>query len=1097
MCTTERSAMRKKLSDTRWYRNGLPNALRAVALSLLFGLALGQPALAQQIAVSGTVTSSEGTPLSGVTVRVQGTDTRSVTAPSGKYFINAPADAVLTFALVGRSPVQTSVSGRTTIDVTMARVAYLEEVVVTSYTEQRRANITGAVASVDVEAANRQTGASVLQRIDAAVPGVTVVSSGSPGSRSTVRIRGISSFQNNDPLYIVDGTPVLDTYVNWLNPEDITQIQVLKDASASSIYGSRASNGVILIETTKKGLIGPPRTNLRLRTGVAQPVRGYNDFLITNSLQYFQVVKASYVNAGLPVPTNIYGDANNPTVPAYIWPNNCGPLDTAGAATPGACSNVDPSSYSYPSSLVMRGSQGTDWWKAVFGTGNVADANLDVSGGSPDNTYGVSFNFFNQGGTAKYNDYKRGSVRVNTEFRRGRLSFGENATLGVERARGGQADDNFGEGGILGKNILMQPVVPVYDINGNFASGKAVTLGNNDNPLKYAYERRNNFNKNNRIFGNVFAGYAVLPELAVRTKFGFNVGQNSFAGFTPITPENSEPTLINSIQENTQGFTDWTWSNTATYNLTYRSLHTLNLLVGQEANASSDRYIEASMANLLNSSLDSRYVQDALGDASTKNVLSRGGQSALLSFFGKADYNFADRYVASATLRKDGSSRLGPSHQWATFPAFGLGWHITNEPWLQGSRYFTDVNLRYGWGVTGNQLITPGRTRSQFGGGRGDTYYDIGGTNTSLQAGFRQASLGNEDLKWEENRSQNVGADMTLLNGNINFIVDVYERKTSNLLFDPPLPATAGVADPPIVNIASMKNTGIDFSIGHRSTWWNATFNGSHYKNKIVKVANGQDFFYGPIGIRFGNPVINQVGSPIGAFYGYKADGFFRDAADVTSHATQAGAAPGRIKFRDISGPNGVPDGKIDLDDRTIIGSPHPDFTAGLDLGFRWHAFDLNATIFGSFGNEIFDAQKQFYIFRNFSTNVRSDLLANSWTPTNQNSKYPRLDVNDTYSYALSSFYVEDGSYVRMRNLQIGYTIPATTRWIGTSLSNTRVYLQADNLFTITGYDGLDPTLPAINTTGPAGDIRDQFRGVDVGSYPSNRIFSIGLSTGF
>ena len=1100
MCATERLAMEKKLSDSRWYQHGLPNALRAVGLSLLFLLALSRPALGQQVAVSGTVTTSEGTPLSGVTVRVQGTDTRSVTAPSGKYFINAPADAVLTFALVGRSPVQTSVSGRTTIDVTMARVAYLEEVVVTSYTEQRRANITGAVASVDVESANRQTGASVLQRLDAAVPGVTVDASGSPGSRSTVRIRGISSFQNNDPLYIIDGTPVEDTYVNWLNPEDITSIQVLKDASAASIYGSRASNGVILIETTKKGLMGPPRSNFRLRTGMAQPVRGYDDFLLGNSLQYFEVVKQSYLNAGYPidsVPSNIFGNANSPSVPNFIWPNNCGPLDSKGAPTPGPCSTVDPATYSYPNSLIMPGSPGTNWWKAVFGTGHVADANLDVSGGSPDNTYGVSFNIFNQAGTAKYNNYQRGSVRVNTEFRRNRLSFGENLALGVERSRGGQANDEFGEGGILGKNILMQPVVPVYDINGNFASGKAVGLGNNTNPLKVAYEARNDFNKSNRIFGNVFLGYAVLPALSLRSKFGFNVGQQSFSGYGPITPENSEPTLINSINENTSNFTNWTWSNTATYNLVYRSQHTLNLLVGQEANAGRDRYIEAKIANLLNTSLDSRYVQDALGDAATKNVLSRGGESALLSIFGRADYNFADRYVASATLRKDGSSRLGPDHQWGTFPAVGLAWHMTNEPFFPTNRIFTDVNLRYGWGVTGNQLITPGRINSQFGGSRGDTYYDIGGTNTSLISGFRLTSLGNRDLKWEENRSQNVGADMSLLNGNVSFIVDVYERKTSNLLFDPPLPATAGVADPPIVNIAAMKNTGIDFSIGHRATSWNVTLNGSHYKNKIVKIADEQNFFYGPTGIRFGNVVINQKGSPIGAFYGYVADGFFSDAADVASHATQAGAAPGRIKFRDISGPNGVPDGKIDIEDQKVIGSPHPDFTAGLDLGYRWHAFDLNATVYGTWGNEIFDGQKQFYIFRNFSTNVRSDLLANSWTPTHKNAKYPRLDQNDTYSHAISSFYVEDGSYVRMRNIQVGYTIPATTRWIGTSLANTRVYLQAENLFTITGYDGLDPALPAVAARGPAGDIRDQYRGIDQGSYPSSRILTVGLSTTF
>ena len=1080
--------MKTKLPGTRWW-NDLPNALRAAGISLLCALALSSTASAQQIAVSGTVTSSEGQPLAGVTVRVLGSELRSVTQPNGKYFINAPSDGVLTFAVVGRSPVQTSISGRTTVDVTMAKVAYLEEVVVTSYTEQRRADITGAVASVNVDNVTHQTGASVIQKLDAAVPGVTVDASGSPGSRSTVRIRGISSFQNNDPLYIIDGTPVEDSYVNFLNPEDITSIQVLKDASAASIYGSRASNGVIVIETTKKGLVGPPRSNLRLRTGVASPTRGYDDFLITNSLEYYKVLKATYENAGQAVPTNIYGSSSNPTVPTYIWPNNCGASGTAACTT----ADVDPSTYSYPNNLIMRGSQGTNWWKEVFGTGNIVDANLDVSGGSPENTYGVSFNYFNQGGTAIYNDFKRGSVRVNTEFRRSKLSFGENLAVGIERSRGGQADDGFGEGGILGKDILSQPVVPVRDIAGNFASGKAVGLGNNDNPVKYAYERRNDASKNNRVFGNVFAGYAILPALSVRSRLGFSVGQTAFTGYTPPTPENSEPTLTNSINENTNQFTDWTWSNTATYAITYDQ-STLNLLAGQEANANSNRYIQGSIGNLLNTTLDSRYIQDALGDAGSKNVFSSGGKSALLSFFGKADYNYADRYVASVTLRKDGSSRLGPANRWGTFPAFGLGWRITNEPFLHANSLFSDVMLRYGWGKTGNQLIPPGRIFSQFGGDRGDTYYDIGGTNNTVVAGFRQASLGNADLKWEENKSQNIGTDMSLWDNRLNVVIDVYRRETSNLLFDPALPATAGVADPPIVNVGSMKNTGIDFSVGHRGSWWNASLNGSHYKNTIVKIAGTQKFFYGPgVGTtRFGIPVINQIVSPIGAFYGYIADGFFNSAADVTAHAIQDGAAPGRIRFKDING-----DGKIDLNDRTIIGSPHPDFTAGLDLGARWHAFDFNATVFGTFGNDIFDYQKQFYIFQNFSTTVRKDLLANSWTPTHQNAKYPILDKNDTFSHALSSFYVEDGSYVRMRNLQIGYTIPTTMRWIGTSLSNTRVYLQAENLFTITGYKGLDPALPALNPTGPAGDIRDQARGIDVGAYPSNRVFSIGLTTGF
>ena len=1088
MWATERLAMEEKMSNTRWYQRGLPNALRAVGLGLLLVLALSRPAFGQQIAVTGTVSSNEGAPLAGVTVRVQGTDSRAVTGVNGKYFLSAPADGILTFALVGRSPVQITISGRTTIDVTMAHVAYLEEVVVTSYTEQRRADITGAVASVPLDVINRETGASVLQKLAAATPGVTVDNSGSPGGRSTVRIRGISSFQNNDPLYVVDGTPVQDSYVNFLNPEDITSIQVLKDASAASIYGSRASNGVILIETTRKGLVGPPKTTLRLRTGVASPTRGLDDFLLTNSLDYFKVVKASFNNAGVKVPTNIYGDSLNPSVPKFIWPNNCG------AGGTGPCSSVDPATYSYPSSLIMPGSQGTDWWKAVFGTGKLADANLDVSGGSPDNTYGVSFNFYNQDGTAKYNQFRRGTVRANTEFRRGKLNFGENVAVGVERAYGGVGDDNFGEGNILGKNILMQPVVPIRDIMGNFASGKAVGLGNNTNPLKVAYEGRNNISKNNRIFGNVFAGYGPLPALRLQTKFGFNVGQGSYAGYSFITPENSEPSLSNGINENQSNFTDWTWSNTATYAITYAQ-NTLNLLGGQEANAGNYRQIFGSIGNLLNTSLPSRYIQDALGSPITKNVSSVGSEYALLSFFGKADYNFADRYIATATVRRDGSSRLGPANRWGTFPAFGLGWHLTNEPFMQGGHMLSDALIRYGWGRTGNQSIPAGRIVSQFGGDRGATFYDITGSNTGIVAGFRQISIGNNNLKWEEDRSQNIGGDLSFLDNKINVVLDVYKRTTNNLLFDPQLPATAGFASPPIVNIGSMVNKGIDFSIGHQASSWNVTFTGSHYKNEIKSIDGVQKFFYGPGGtqvLRFGNPIINQVGSPISAFYGYVADGFFRDAADVTAHAIQAGAAPGRIKFRDLNG-----DGKIDLNDRKVIGSPHPDFTAGLDLGYRWHNFDMAGTVFGTFGNDIFDAQKQFYIFRNFSTNVRSDLLANSWTPTHQNAKYPRLDVNDTYSYALSSYYVENGSYVRMRSLQVGYTVPTATKWVGTTLSGTRVYLQAENLFTITGYNGLDPALPEQSFTGAAGDVRDQFRGIDRGTYPSNKVFSLGLSTTF
>jgi TonB-linked SusC/RagA family outer membrane protein len=1078
--------MEKVLVGKHALLNRRPRWLFTLGLSLVFALTLSGTAWAQLVAVSGTVTSAAGVPLPGVTVRVQGTDTRTVTDANGHYRLTAPADAVLTFAHVGDKPVQTTVSGRPTVDVTMAAVTYLEQVVVTAYTEQRRADITGAVASVDMDNAKKQTQASVLKALDAAVPGVTVQTSGSPGSRSTVRIRGISSFQNNDPLYIVDGTPVQDSYINFLNPEDIASIQVLKDASAASIYGARASNGVIVIETTKSGPPGPPKATLRARTGIATPTRGYDDILLTSSLDYFQMLKQRYINAGQPIPTGVYGDPNNPSVPNYTYadPSTVLTKDAFGRVV-----TVDKSKYSYPNALIEPGSQGTDWWKTVFGSAPVQDYNLDVRGGGDANAYAVSFNYFDQVGTAAYNDFKRGSVRVNTSFNRSKLNFGENIALSVDRHYGGTGtfDDASGENGVLGKDILLQPIVPVYDINGNFGGGRGVPGVNSSNPLKNAFDAKDNINKDNQVFGNVFAGLSVNPAFTLRTSLGFNLRQNSFAGYFGITPQNNEASFSNSIDENNYQSTDWTWSNTARYVKTV-SKASFDLLLGQEANAGNNRYLDGSIANLLSTDINSRFVQDALADPKTKNVFSSGGKNALLSYFGKAGFNYADKYVASFTLRKDGSSNLGPDHRWGTFPAVGLGWRITNEPFLSNNRILSDVMLRYGFGVTGNQNIPSGRIVSQFGGDRGDTFYDISGSNTTIAPGFRQASLGNPNLRWEENRSTNVGTDISLFEGQLNLVFDVYRRATNNLLFDPRTPATAGFASPPIVNIGKMENKGFDFSLGHTGSWWTANLNGSHYKNKIVSIDGVQTSFFGPIGTRIGNQTINQVGQPIGAFYGFIADGFFKDAADVAAHATQDGAAPGRLKWRDVNG-----DGVINNDDRAIIGSPHPNFTMGLDLGAHRGNWDASATIFGTYGNKIFDNQMDFTVFQDFSSNVQKDLLANSWTPTNLNAKYPRLDITDTFSGAISSYYVKDGSYTRLRSMQVGYTLPSGARY----LPGARVYLQGENLFTKTNYDGLDPALPPGNATGAAGDVRDQYMGVDQGSYPSNRVFSIGIVTSF
>jgi TonB-dependent starch-binding outer membrane protein SusC len=1060
------------------------------------------PAMTQDT-VRGTVSDSiTGDPIPGVTVQLVGTDIGTVTGADGRYALAAPPDGSLAFTRIGYLAVQVPIGGRRLVDVALAvSAAQLHEIVVTGYMGQRRVDITGAVSSVNMESVAMETSSSMLHRLHGNVAGVTVDASGSPGARSTVRIRGISSFQNNNPLYIIDGLPVEDPgFANWLNPNDIESIQVLKDASAASIYGARANNGVVIIET-RKGRAGAPRISLDVRFGVNTPARGYDDFLILDSMDYFEVVRRSHVNAGLDVPTNIYGSATNPTIPAYIWPND-GTNQTTSA---------DLSQYSWPDNLIMPGSPGTNWWQAVFGPAQVRDVTARVSGGSANERYAVSFSYYDEEGTAAFNRFQRGTVRLNTDFTIGRLVIGENVNLSLDEHYGGMPFDpgGFAEGGIIGKNMMMQPVVPVYDVGGNFASAKAIGLGNHTNPLKAAWANKDDVFRNVRMLGNVFAHYSLTDQLRASTTFGFNVGQGTFRGFNPIFPENSEPSLVNSISESSNTFVNWTWSNTVTFSETFGGVHNTSFLLGQEANRNSGRFMTGSIANLrFTTDINSRYIQDAIGDPATKNVFSVGGFSTLLSYFGKADYNYDERYYATVTLRRDGSSRLGPENRWGTFPAFSVGWRLSEEPFLSDNLFFTNLMLRAGWGVTGNENIASGRTVDLLGGTVGQTFYDIAGTGSSVLLGFRQTAWGNPDLKWEENRSVNLGLDAEFAEGRASLVVDLYQRDTDNLLFDPRLPGTAGLAAPPIVNIGKMSNRGIDFAVGYRGTFrddvnWHVNFNGAHYRNEIVRIDGEQEFFFGPITTRFATEgtTINMVGHPIGSFYGLQVDGIFQNQAEIDALNAQApggvyqeGAAPGRFRFRDING-----DGRVTAADRTIIGSPHPDFTAGLNLGMSWRNWDMATSLFGTFGNDIFDVQKEFYVFRLFNSNVRRDLLTDAAVVENgevinPNARYPRLDVNDDFSREISSFYVEDGSYVRLRSLQLGYTVPPGR--FG-ALENMRVYLQAENLFTITGYSGLDPALPASAVTSAGMDVRDQARGIDRGVYPTSRTFTLGFGIVF
>jgi len=1053
------------------------------SLLLAFLVLAGHISYAQTI--SGTITDGQtGEALIGASVLVKGSTVGTITDIDGNYSIEAGADDVLVISYVGYDDFEEVVGNRSVVNLGVSQGVLIDEVVVTGYQSQRKRDIIGAVSVIDAEEANSIIASSFIQKLEGRAAGVNVTTGGAPGGRSTVRIRGISSFTNNDPLYVIDGVPVQDDFSNLLNPNDIESIQVLKDPSTASIYGARANNGVIIV-TTKKGKAGKTKVTFDSYLGVQSPVKGMDEFLIQDALDYGEIVRRSHVNAGLDVPTNIYGDPNNQTIPNYLWPND-GTNQTQ---------TVDESTYSFPNNLIHPASAGTNWWDEVFDPARVSDYNLGISGGTENGTFSISGNYFDQQGTMKHTWFKRYSIRANSQFTKGRFTFGENIALSrVENVDGGFG--NQGEGSAIGQIIKMQPIIPVFDTDGYFAGAKANTLGNGSNPVAVLFKDKDNVFQANRVLGNAFLGVELIEGLTFKTNFGVQFDAQADGRFQFTTPEDSEPNNVNGFTDNQRSNTTWTWTNTLNYNKTVGENHNITALAGYEAIRERNNFVEASINNFVTLDPNAWYVNATLADPGTLNAFSNGGFSSLQSVFGKVDYNYGGKYYVSATVRRDGSSRFGANNRYGVFPAFSAAWRVSDESFADNAGWLDDLKIRAGWGITGNQDIPAGRVFDQFGGGTSSSFYDING-NGSITAGFVKTSNGNPDLKWEQNVSTNVGFDASLAGGAFTIVFDWYQRTVDDLLFDPAQPATAGNSSPPIVNIGKMQNTGIDLSLGYRGDIgpklkWNIDVNIGQYKNEIVQIDGTQQFFFGPVGGRGGSLVRNEVGQPIGSFYGLVADGIFQSQAEVDAHAAQDGAAPGRIRFKDVNG-----DEMINASDRDVIGSYHPDVTGGLNLGFQYDNFDFTAFLFGSFGNDIFDITDEFTVHRLFSTNVREDRLTQSWTPGCTDCKYPQLDQNDNFSSAFSSAYVKDGSFVRLKNLQFGYTFPSTGPIGNAGFSRLRLYVQAQNLLTFTGYDNLDPALPAISENGSAGNQADQAQGIDRGTFPTNKVISFGVNAAF
>ena len=1057
------------------------NATNIKKFSLAFALTFFVIALTAQ--VKGVITdASSGEPLIGASVLLKGTTVGTVTGLDGDFSLDAKAGDVLMITYTGFTAVEQTVGSDLIVNVALQQGVSLDEVVVTGYSSQRKRDITGAVSVINTKDMNTQVATSFIQKLEGRATGLQTSTSGAPGAGTAVRIRGISSFSNNDPLYIIDGVPVKDAFGTGLNPNDIETIQILKDASSASIYGARANNGVIII-TTKKGSTGKAQVTYDAYVGVQSSVGKYD--LITDPKLYSEAVWRGHENAGITIPKEVPYSAGRGTIPQYIYSHEYSGFPGTGP--------VNEGTYSYPSKLIMRANQaGTDWWDEVFNPAPITEHNLNVSGGNQGSTFNISGGYLNQQGTMLHTNFERFSVRANSQFKANRFTFGENFSLARSTSLG-QVGGNQGEGNTMTQILKMQAIVPVYDISGvNYGGGKANGLSNGTNPVRMQTLAKDNLGTFYRVLGNAYADLNIIEGLNARTSIGTDFFNNFTNGFGFPTWENSEPSTLTSFNENWSNGLTWTWTNTLNYTKTFGTNHRISALAGYEAIKGKFRNISGSLANYFTTDINAWYLNTGLADPGSRTVNSNGSFNTLVSSFGKLDYSYKDKYLISGTIRRDGSSNFG-TQKYGVFPAVSFGWRVSEEAFLSNSNIIDDLKIRGGWGKTGNQEIPSGNAFDRFGGDPGSSFYDINGANSGVVTGYALTNRGNAATKWEENISTNIGFDASLYNGKLLLVFDLYERTTDGLLFNPALPATGGTAAAPFVNIAKMENKGVDFSVDYRTTIGNANVNfgvnASHYKNKILDIDGSSTSFFSPGGdTRIGRTSINIINNPIGTFYGYQSDGLFRSKAEVDAHAQQDGAAVGRIRFKDLNG-----DGKINDSDLGAIGSYHPDLTLGFNLGVNYKGFDASAFLFASIGNQIFNYNKLFEVFRFFNTNIRKETLERSFHPTlNPNGDFPILDENDVFSERPNSFYVEDASYLRAKNIQVGYTFPAG-KLKKYGLNKLRGYISGQNAFTLTKYSGIDPALSSFNTRGNT----DQWAGNDFGNYPTSRTFMFGVNVGF
>ncbi len=1061
-----------------------------------------------QTTVNGTVSEYNGPPIPGVAVVVVGTTTGVSTGADGKYSISVPSGKnALSFSAVGYVKKSVNIDGRTQINVGMASdVSNLNEVVITGYQSQRKSDITGAVSVVNTKDIRSTPTTNVGEAIQGRVPGVVISSDANPGGSVDIRIRGFQTINNNNPLVIVDGVQLIGGLQD-VNPVDIESIQILKDASSSSIYGARAAGGVVLI-TTRKGKSGKIQLNFDSYSGFSEVNKSYLPKLL-NTQQYANVVWQNYANttaSGKTVSDALYGTysaGSTPTIPQYLVAGLVSKYSAGGSITP---DQVQPSLYSYTPlnastyyTIVKANPKGTNWYDAILRKGLVQSYTLGASGGGDNSHFYFSGNYLENHGILKYTYYNRAGIRANSDFTiKNHIRLGENITFTYSNENGNgnnNSTNDGGEGSAISYAYRIQPIVPIYDIAGNFAGTLGKGLGNAQNPLAILNRNFNNTHIATRFLGNAFLDFDIINGLSFKTSMSVDLNNFNNSTFQFPDLENTEGTSNTSLNvENLQN-SYYNFTNILTYKKKFGKSN-FKAFIGNEAVSNQQREFSAQRTGYpLISSSTAFYLNAGQGVETNGSYQS---DYSFSSYLGQINYDYNEKYLIELRFRRDGGSVFNAKY--GNFPGASIGWKISKEEFLSNVNWINDLKLRLGYGVVGNANIPSYNFANQFGSSPTNNTYSISGGANSYSPGTSLTNQGNPNTTWETDKSLNGGIDAALFNNSWNLVLDVYKNISSDLLNAPNNPGIEGSATPASVNIGSLQNTGFDLGITYNGKADNGKFkynigaNISHYKNQITKLDNVNGFIEGGVNPRIANITRTKAGEPIGQFFGYKVLGIFQNETAATAAPDQTALGlpnqAGNFQFADINH-----DGKIDANDRTYIGDPNPKLTGGLTLDASYNGFDFNAFLTGVFGNKIFNLNKYYTDFQTFPGNYSTRIL-NSWTPGNPNAILPIINANQVSTEAqVSSYYVENGSYVRLKNLQLGYTFPKSmvSKY---GIDRIRIFIQSTNLFTITKYDGLDPdvTINSYSQIGSSTARVDLTRGVDYGRTPHPKQFLIGLS---